>query len=82
MITETLLQDNEEDDQWAKSFELNTNGYQIQTINRINERRSNCTNHKNKAKLQLWILTTIPNFEHKIWNVQFKLKPTYLSPPI
>ena len=37
-ITEKWLQDNEEDDQWTKSSKLNTNGYQIQTINRINNR--------------------------------------------
>ena len=38
IVTETWLKDNSEDDQWTKSSKLNTNGYQIQTINRINKR--------------------------------------------
>ena len=31
IVTETWLKDYKEDDQWTKSCELNTNGYQIQT---------------------------------------------------
>ena len=38
IITETWLQDNEEDNQWNKSSEFNTNEYQIQITNRINKR--------------------------------------------
>ena len=38
IVTETWLKDNKEVYQWTKSSELNTNGYQIETINRINKR--------------------------------------------
>ena len=38
IVTETRLKDSKEDDQWTKSFKLNTNGYQTQTINIINKR--------------------------------------------
>ena len=38
IVTETCLKDKKEDDQWTKSSELNTNGYQIQATNRINWR--------------------------------------------
>ena len=37
VVTEIWLKDNKEDDQWTKSSEFNTNGYQIQTINGINK---------------------------------------------
>ena len=38
IVTETGLKDSKEDDQWTKSCEFNTNGFQTQTINRINKR--------------------------------------------
>ena len=77
-VTETWLQDNKEDDQWTKSSELNTNRYQIQTINRINERGGGVALiTKNEAKITFLDTNNYTSFEHKTWNIQFKSKPIY-----
>ena len=66
IITETWLQKNKEDDQWIKSSKLNTNGYHIQTINRINKRgRGSVLTTKDKAKFTNPNTNNYTTFEHK-----------------
>ena len=78
IITETVLQDNEEDNQWTKSSKLNTNGYQIQTNNRIKRRAKRITLIlKDEGKITTLDTINYTSFEHKTWNMQFKLEPTY-----
>ena len=77
IVTETWLKENKEDDQWTKSSELNTNGYQIQTINRINKRGEGVALiTKDEAKVTYQDTNIYTSFGHKMWNIQFKLKPT------
>ena len=76
-ITETWLQVNEEDNQWTKSSELNTYGYLIQTINRINRRGGGIALiTKDETKITTLDTNNYRSFENKMWNIQFKLKPT------
>ena len=78
IVTETWLKDNMEDDQWTKSSELSTNGYQIQTINRINKRGGGVALiTKDDAKITSLDTDNYTSFQHKTWNIQFKSKPTY-----
>ena len=76
IVTETCLKDNKEDDQWTKSSELNTNGYQIQTINRIDKRGGVALITKYEAKLTSLDTNNYISFGHKTWTIQFKSKPT------
>ena len=60
------------------SSELNTNGYQIQTINRINQRGGGVPLiTKDEEKITSLDTNNYTSFEHKTWNIQFKSKPTY-----
>ena len=78
IITETWLQDNNEDSQYTKSSELSTNEYQIQTINRINHRGEGIALiTKDKAKITNLDTNNYTRFEHKTWHVQLKSEPTY-----
>ena len=77
-ITETWLKDNKEDDQWAKTCEFNTYGYQIQTIHRINKRGGGVALvTKDEASIASLDTNNCTNFEHKTWNIQFKSQLTY-----
>ena len=78
VVSETWLKDNKEDNQLTKSSKLNTNAYQIQTINRINKRGGEVALiTKDEAKITSLETNNYTSFEHKTWNVQFKSKPTY-----
>ena len=72
------MKDSKEDDQWDKLYELNTDGYQIQTINRINKRGGGVVLiTKEEAKITPTDTNNYTSFEHKTWNIQFRSKPTY-----
>ena len=78
IVIETWLKDNKKDDQLTKSSELNTNGYQIQTINRINKRGVGAALiTKDEAQITSLDTNNYTSFEHKTWNIQFKSKLTY-----
>ena len=78
IVTETWLKANKEENQWIKSSELNTNGYQMQTINRINKTGGRVVLiTKDEAKITSLDTNNYTSFEHKTWNIQFKSKPTY-----
>ena len=53
IITETWLQDKEEDNQWTESSILKTNGYDIQTINRFNKKGGGNALTKEEAKITI-----------------------------
>ena len=69
IVTETWLKDNNEDDQWIKSSELNTNGYEIQKINRINKRGGVALIKKDEEKITSLDTNNYTSFEHKTWNM-------------
>ena len=77
IVTETWLKDNKEGDQWTKSCEFNTNGYQIQTINRINNRGGVALITKDEVSITSLDTNNYTSFENKTWNIQFKSKLTY-----
>ena len=80
IVTETWLKDNNEDEQWTKSSELNTYGHHIQTINRINKRGGGVAlMTKDEAKLTSLDTNGYTTFEHKTLKIRLKSKPTYTA---
>ena len=78
VVTETWLKDNKEDDQWTKSCEFNTNGYQMQTINRINRIGGGVALiTKNEASITSLDTNNYTSSEYKTWNIQIKSKLNY-----